>query len=210
MSNHQPDRTLSVLAFCGIIGPIFYTIVLITLGLLRPGYSHVTQSMSELGEVGGPNAIIMNTIGFPLLGFLLIAFAIGLHRGINKGEGSLLGPSLIVLSGGGLIGSGIFRCDPGCIDVTLVSKMHSIMATIAAFAMIFAALAISYKVKNDQLWQDFQLYSLLTWIVTAIIASAYMVFEPWAGVFQRLSMGVSLLWIEIMAIRLLCLSLQSN
>ncbi|MFX0196338.1 MAG: DUF998 domain-containing protein [Candidatus Hodarchaeota archaeon] len=210
MSEYHLDRTLSLLAFCGIIGPIFYTIVLIILGLLRPGYSHVTQSMSELGEVGGPNAIMMNTIGFPLLGFLLIAFAIGLHRGLSEGEGSMLGPGLIVLSGVGLIGSGIFPCDPGCIDVTLVSKMHSIMATIAAFAMIFAALAIFYRVKNDLLWQNYQLYSLLTGIVTAIIASAYMVFEPWLGVFQRLSMGVSLLWIEIMAIQLLRLSHQSK
>lgn len=210
MSEHQLDRTLSVLAFCGIIGPIFYTIVLITLGLLRPGYSHITQSMSELGEVGGPNAIVMNTIGFPLLGLLLIAFAIGLHRGISEGKGSILGPSLVMLSGVGLIGSGIFPCDQGCVDVTIISKIHSISATIAAFAMIFAAFAISYRVRNDHLWEDYHLYSLLTGVVTAIVASAYMVFEPWLGVFQRLSMSVSLLWIEVMAIQLLRLSHQSN
>lgn len=210
MTKHQPDRILSVLAFCGIIGPIIYAIVLIILGLLRPGYSHITQSMSELGEVGGPNAFIMNTIGFPLLGLLLVAFAFGLHRGISEGKGSILGPSLVVLSGVGLVGSGIFPCDQGCVDVTIISKIHSISATIAAFAMIFAAFAISYRVRNDHLWEDYHLYSLLTGVVTAIVASAYMVFEPWLGVFQRLSMGLSLLWIAVIAIQLLRLSLQSN
>jgi len=166
--------------------------------------------MSELGEVGEPNAIVMNTMGFPLLGLLLIAFAIGLHRGISEGKGSILGSSLVMLSGVGLIGSGIFPCDQGCVDVTIISKIHSISATIAAFAMIFAAFAISYRVRNDHLWEDYHLYSLLTGVVTAIVASAYMVFEPWLGVFQRLSMGVSLLWIEVMAIQLLRLSHQSN
>lgn len=149
MSKHQLNITLGILAFCGIIGPIFYTIVLITLGLLRPGYSHIIQSMSELEEVGGPNIIVMNTIGFPLLGLLLIAFTFGLHRGISEGKGSMLGPGLVVLSGIGLVGSGIFPCDQGCVDVTIISKMHSISASIAAFAMILAAFTISYRLKND-------------------------------------------------------------
>lgn len=63
-SGTRPDSTQRLLAICGIIGPILYTIVVITLGLLRPSYNHVTQLISELGEAGSPNAIIMNTAGF--------------------------------------------------------------------------------------------------------------------------------------------------
>jgi len=42
--------------------------------------------MSELGAVGAPNAIITNRLGFPLLGLLLIAFALGLHLGMSRDE----------------------------------------------------------------------------------------------------------------------------
>ena len=56
MSESERDGTLSLLAVCGITGPVIYAVVVIILGLLRLGYNHVTQIMSELGEVGAPNA----------------------------------------------------------------------------------------------------------------------------------------------------------
>ena len=197
-----------VLAICGIIGPILYTIVVIVLGLLRPGYSHVAQSMSELGEVGAPNAIIMNTAGFPLLGLLMIAFAFGLHRGISQGKGSKIGPALIALSGATLVMTGIFHCDPGCVDVSMVGITHSVFAMISAFAMMLAPLALCPRLYRDRLWQGYLYYSLATVIVAGLISAVYgfNVFEPWNGALQRASMGVALLWMEVMAIRLLRVS----
>ena len=207
-SGTRPDSTQRLLAICGIIGPILYAIVVIILGFLQPGYSHVTQSMSELGEVGAPNAIIMNTAGFPLLGLLMIAFAFGLHRGISEGKGSKIGPALVALSGAALVITGIFTCDPGCVDVSMVGITHSVFAMISAFAMILAPLALCPRLNRDRLWQGYLYYSLATVIVAGLISAVYGfgVFEPWTGALQRISMGVSLLWMEVMAIRLLRLS----
>lgn len=44
------------MAIYDIVGPIVYTVVLITLGLLRPGCNRVTQSVREMAEAGSPNA----------------------------------------------------------------------------------------------------------------------------------------------------------
>lgn len=208
MSGSQPDSDLSLLAICGIIGPVLYTIVVITLGLLRLEYNHVTQSMSELGEFGASNAIIMNTAGFTLLGLMMIIFAFGLHRGINEGKGSKIGPALVAVSGSGLVLSGIFPCDPGCVDVSMVGIMHSVFATIAAFAMMFAPLIFAQRLNKDILWQGYRFYSIVTGVVTAIISTVYgfNIFEPWKGALQRASMGVPLLWMEVMAIKLLRLA----
>ncbi len=63
-----------LLAFCGIIEPIIYAIVLIVLGFLEPEYNHLTDFMSELGAVGAANALAMNLFGFALLGFLIVFF----------------------------------------------------------------------------------------------------------------------------------------
>lgn len=212
MSESQPDSTQRLLAICGIIGPIFYTIVVITLGLLQPSYNHFTQSMSELGAVGAPNAITMNIAGFILLGLLMIAFAFGLHHGISDGKGSKIGPALVAVSGAALVMTGIFPCDPGCVDVSMVGITHSIFAMIAALAMILAPLSIFQRLKKDSRWQGYLVYSLVTVVVALALSAVYgfNVFEPWKGALQRVSMGVPLLWVEVMAIRLLRLSIRSS
>lgn len=161
--------------------------MLITLGLFRPGYNHVTQIMSELGEVGAPNAIIMNTAGFILLGLLMISFAFGLDRGISEGEGSKIGPALVAVSGAWLVLLGIFPCDPGCVNESFVGITHEVFAIMHAFAMIFAPLAIAQRLKKDSRWQGYLYYSLATGVVGAVIASVYgfNVFEHGRGRYKE-------------------------
>lgn len=206
----QPNRVQKLLATCGIVGPVLYTIVLATLGLLQPDYSHITQSMSELGEVGAPNATIMNIAGFILLGLLIIAFAFGLHRCISEGKGSKIGPALVAVSGAALVMTGIFPCDPGCVDVSIVGITHSVFAMIAAFAMTLAPLVIIPRLKRDARWQSYLAYSLVTVVVALALSAVYglNIFEQWNGALQRISMGVPLIWMEVMAIRLLRLSIR--
>ena len=67
------DKKINIfLALCGAIGPIYFLILIITIGFLHPNYNHITQYISELSAVNAPYAIIMNTIGFPLLGLFVI------------------------------------------------------------------------------------------------------------------------------------------
>jgi len=120
----SPASNQKLFALSGILAPIIFTAVVIILAALRPDYSHVSQTISELGERGGgPNAIVMKTAGFMLPGLLFIAFAIGLHRGISRGRGSRIGPILLGIFGGGLVGSGIFSTDPNpfSLSISLIS-----------------------------------------------------------------------------------------
>ena len=197
-----------LLAICGIVGPILYAVVLITLGSLEPHYSHLSQSMSELGAVDARYNLIMNTAGFPLLGLLLIAFAIGLDRSIDKGRLSKIGPALVVVSGIALIMTGIFRCDPGCEDVTIIGKTHSAFAIIAALAMTLALLAIAPRLWGDDRWRSYVAYTMWTAVITLLVSAVYGfdVFESWEGALQRIAMALPLIWVEVMSIRLLRLS----
>jgi hypothetical membrane protein len=183
---------------CGFAGPIIYASTVFILGLLWPGYNHVTQFMSELGSSGAPHAFIMNTIGFQLLGLLLIVFSLGLHREIKPG--SVLSPILIASSGLGLILTGALQCDPGCINVTLTGRLHSYSAILAALAMIFAVLSISPRIEGK-----YRVYSYSTGLITAVISIAYIlpIFKAWEGAIQRLGMAIPLLWIQVISIRLL-------
>ena len=204
----RPEINQRMLAVCGIVGPILYTIVMIAIGLLRPGYNHLTQFMSELGEVGGTNAIIMNTAGFILLGFFIIAFAFGLHRGISEGEGSKIGPALIAMSGAGWIAVGLFQVEPNSVDISFTGMLHVSGAMIVGLGFSIAPFAIARRSRKDRRWASYRPYSLATGLLTAIFGLVFIFggIEGWMGALQRIVIGIPLLWIEVMAIRLLRLS----
>jgi hypothetical membrane protein len=74
------------LAIYGIIAPLTLFGAEFTAALFFPGYNHLTQLMSELGETGAPYAsfVIANFVGMALTGILLILFAIGFFHGIES------------------------------------------------------------------------------------------------------------------------------
>ena len=206
--NTRPDSTQRLLAICGIIGPVSYVIVLITLGSLEPGYSHLTQAMSTLGSPDARYPVIMNTAGFGLLGLAMVALALGLDRGIRDGKGYKIGPGLIAVSGAAVVMLGIFHAEPGVEDPTAMGTMHSVFVLIAGFAILLAPLTISPRLKRDERWQSYVAYSLGTVVVTIVIAILHAsdVFESWKGVIQRTAMAAPLIWLEVMAIKLLRIS----
>ena len=196
------------LAFCGVIAPIIFTVVLLILGVLQPEYNHIKQYISEFGAVDAPYALIFNTIGFPILGILIIAFAFALNKGINNGKGTKIGPILLVVSGCSFVLVSIFPCDPGCIPISTVGIIHGYMCLIALLALILAPFFMLHRLVRDDKWHNYHIYS----IVIAIIALSVVIvgksgfFMESIGLLQRLAYGLSLLWVEIMAIKLLRVS----
>jgi len=188
-------------ALSGVIGPILFTGVVIIVGLLRPGYSHVSQTISELGEVGAPYATIQDA-NFVVFGLLVIAFAYGLHKGIGDGKGSKIGPILVAMFGGfpGL-GSAIFP---------LPSPLHLPVGATGFFTIMIAPLMISRRLKQDSRWQGYRLYSLATGVTAVILFLVLLTGQggPWSGALQRIFLAPLFIWIEVMAIHLLRLSNQ--
>jgi len=179
-------------------------LVLFTLGALEPGYDPIRQSMSELGDVDAPYAFIMNTLGFPLLGVFLILFAIGVHQNISSAKGSWLGPSMISISGAFLILTGLFPCDAGCIDTTVVGGLHSLFATLAALVMIPVPLAIVPRIYLNPAWRRYIWFSWIVVILTGLFSILYMFpeLEVYAGLLQRLAIAAPLVWIEATAFKI--------
>ena len=85
------------------MGPALFTAPVVYLGSLTPGYSQLTQAISDLGATGAPNAVIQD-LNFLLLGVLILAFSAGLQKGIGDGRGSALGPFLMGISALGIMG----------------------------------------------------------------------------------------------------------
>ncbi len=57
----------------GIVAPVFFALSVIILGAIKPEYSHIYHTMSELGEIGAvtaqPAAIVFIVSGLMIIGF---------------------------------------------------------------------------------------------------------------------------------------------
>ena len=207
------DNKLKFLAICGISGPVIFAILVTISGSLYEGYSHLTQAVSELGGAGAQYPEVQNW-NFLILGILVMAFALGLHRG-NVG-GRKLGPVLIGVFGvsSGLANS-VLPCDLGCEFQTLTGTLHNVTGLVGFVSAIAGIFVISRGLKGDPFWRRFHRFSLVVGFATLVslllwigVAKAAEV-DSLNGLLQRLFIGFWFLWVEVIAIRLFQLSRQS-
>lgn len=203
----ETDRVQTGLALSGIAAPVLYAAAVAIFAALRDGYSHLSGTLTELGAVGTPNAVFFNATGV-VLGVLLLAFAVGLHRGIGEG-GSRIGPALLALGGVSIAGASVFPAnleDPEA----FTGLMHSIAALIGV-GLIVAPLFLFRRLRGVDAWRDLASYSLWTGVVAVLVVVVFQLLllgeeSPFLGAVQRLSDGILLLWVGVLAVRLLRLS----
>jgi len=59
-----------LLIFCGIAAPVVLLLAVIIAGSLHPGYSHISQAISEFGAQGAPHRAILSYAGLVPAGVL--------------------------------------------------------------------------------------------------------------------------------------------
>ncbi len=197
------DIVQRVLGASGLIAPVVFTILTIVAGALLPGYSHTAEQISALGSVGSPVAPIQN-LAFILSGLLVIAFAVGLHRGL-PGE-SRSGPTLIIVSGIGLLGVGIFQCDPGCTSLpfqgSIRDSTHFVLFLAVVVGAIFGILFTARRLSGHSPWRKVRSFSLLIGYLTLVVLVVWFV-TPLGlflgdGTMESLVTGPPFLWVGVM------------
>ena len=116
-----------ILYFCGMLVPFVYIFMYIIGGALRPGYSHISDSVSELLSPGAPNKQLLDIFNFTFA-LLYTLFGIGVFQFVIKsGQGNLvgyIGAGLIIAVGLASVGSAIFPQDATGSPSTLAGKLH--------------------------------------------------------------------------------------
>lgn len=197
-----------VIAAASILGPIFYALLVLTLGALQPGYNHITDVMSRLGASGAQNAWAMNLLGFQLLGVIIIAFAVGLHLSLNKGRGPKTGPALVAIAGLCFFLIGAFRCAPGCENTTLSSTLHDAFAMSSFLSMVLAMAFVRARMAADRKWAGSAKCTLTLIPIAAALGVLFMLSHPLGiqGLAQRAVMAVPLIWMAAVSLRMLRLA----
>lgn len=138
-------RFASLLLKVGVLVPVLYYGVLIAAGLMTPGYSHITQYASELGQAGQPAAQIFN-YGVIAAGVCAIVGAIGVlfgmtGLGVNALWAVLTGVSLAAF-GVSFVYGGLYPM-PNPLHAGPFSYMGLGLGVMAAPAALFMFLGLS-------------------------------------------------------------------
>ena len=180
-----------ILAICGMLSPIVYTVLWVYCGSLDSDYSHIRVDISSLFAVGAPNRRLAQSF-IIISSVLLLAFYIGLHEGINDGGGSIVGPILFLISSLlGVLVALFFPLDAGGEIKTLRGKMHLILVAVSGILTIAGMVALWFRLQLVAAWSVFAIYSLISGVVSLIlvIISGIFVTSKYRGLLERI--GVS-------------------
>jgi len=186
------------LAFwAAILTGVVWLVMLVAGGLTWPGYSHVSQYISELGAIGAPQAFAINWFGFLPIGILMIAFCISAMLALPKSAGSILGFLGLILWAGGYVISPFFPCDYGCPvdgDQTLAQVIHNLGAIVSYLAGAVGLLLLAGAAKK---WpgdtRSLGLFALISGII-CLACFLFLAPNPYVGLVQRLGELVTFGW----------------
>ena len=195
------------LLLAGTAGPALFSLAVVIAGALRPGYDHVNQFISELGEAGGSTAALMNFPGFMLSALVMLVFFLVLPSRFSRSAATMIGTILLSVFATSVFFAGAYSCDPGCLpdNPSTSQRLHDIASVLAFPAFTLGVVAWGIKFLRLPGWRGFGTYSL----VSAALSIVFLVLmvrseatRDATGLYQRLFLGVLFLWMVSLSIRL--------
>jgi hypothetical protein len=143
----------------------------------------------------------------------LIPFAAGLYWGLRKGWARNVILVALVINGVlGVAWTLFFPLDAGGKSISLTGQLH--LAVGALVVPLIFALELSFwrGAKADSRWKGYDKFSLAIFAVTLVfgLATVALVNSDYRGLFERITTGSFLLWVEVLALKLFSLSKQTN
>lgn len=185
------------LATAGIASPVVLVTATLVVSAQRPEYSHLRNTISELGVAGARSATWMNVGGILPAGVLVIVSALAVYR--TLGEGSLSTAASLVLGLGGacLAASALSPWHgPANMDLTiLANRLHFIFAIAGFLSISIAPLLFGLRARL--------LPAVHGWLWPSLAASlGVFILGFWPrqgdhrGAFQRASLLMFYLWLS--------------
>ncbi len=191
----------TIVACSVLLGALGYAVTVLCAAAITPGYSHSTQLISELGQVGAPAADAMRAM-LVCVGVLVIAFAHELRRGSEPALASHAGCVLLAILGLGLLLGGVFQCDPQCGPVTFAGWAHILTSIPATLASLIGPFVFAVRMKERSGWAARARWNRFLGIASiAALLAALTVFPAFGcqGVGQRIATLLPLVWVASLA-----------
>jgi len=172
-----------------MIGPLFFSSLVIAQGILQPDYSPIAMPISALAAWP---AGWMQNLNFFLLGTLNGGFTIGLHNGIRATRFGVIGILLLLVSCLGIFLAGLFPWI-NLNGVPTETPQHVVGAVLTFSGASTGLVVLSRRMSADPRWYSLSAYVRGTGIVMVILfvvvgffaVDAGTPFHRWAGLLQR-------------------------
>jgi hypothetical protein len=204
----QPVRSgtklQAVLLVCGVLSSLLYAAMLVVVPMQWAEYSSVSQTVSELSALGAPTRSFWVWLG-SVYTLLVALFGCGVLASAGRSR-----PLRVV--GGAMTAYGVMGLfwPPMHLrgtEQTLTDTLHIVFAMVTVVLMMlaigFGAVAFGKR---------FRLYSIASMVVLVVFGAltgmdgpriAANLPTPWVGIWERINIGVFLLWVVVLAIALL-------
>ena len=188
------------LLLCGVISSALYVAMLVFVPMRWEGYSSASQTVSELSAIGAPTRTLWVVLG---IGYALLTAAFGLgvlesagrSRALRAAGGVLIAQSIIDLLWPPMHLRGT--------EATLTDTMHIAFSMawllLMLLAIVFGAAAFGrrFRLYSGATVAVFVVFGALTIPDGVRIAAGLP--TPWVGVWERINIGASLLWVVVFA-----------
>jgi len=197
-----------ILPLCGMLAPFLFILIAVLGGAIRPGYSHMAETVSELFSPGSTNKPLLDSL-YTAFAFLLIGFGVGILRFVGEsgvpGRIGIIGAYLYIFMGILTVFSAtLFPQDPWGSLPTFRGQMHIYIHGLITVISLFSIAALGRWFSATGIIPKFGIYSYIT-IITAIITAAFYVVSmdtPVMGLTERIAAFIGFQWTFVLAVRL--------
>jgi hypothetical membrane protein len=159
------------LALAGLVGPAMYVLDVTLVGLARPGYSVISQAVSELG--GGPDGWQLN-FALIALGVLLTSFTVGFFRSLTAWSGQArrwVCAGLLMLPSVGFAMAGIYP---------LPNPLHWLLGASLVFLGSIPAFFVSgFWLRRELAWRGLGTYAVVAgWLTLLLVVLLFGIANP--------------------------------
>jgi hypothetical protein len=202
------DRLTGVLLGCGMLSAVVYTAMLAFVPLGWPSYDSASWTVSELSAIDAPTRSVW--VAWSRVWTLLyVAFGVGVWRSARFSRALRAAGSTILIAG--IFGAfwppmhqrAVLAAGGGSLTDTLHIVWTAVNGILTLLAMAFGAAALA---------GSFRRYTFAT-MLTLVAAGALTALEapgvdanlptPSIGVWERINIGAWLLWVAVLAAKLL-------
>jgi hypothetical protein len=188
--------------------PVAYIIMTVLGGALRPGYSHISDTVSELLSPGAPNKslLVVFQVAHAVLGIL---FGIGVLQFVRGSEHDsligVIGAAMIIAVGVATIGTAIFPQDAAGAPSTFEGRMHGLLVfgVLLPFT-ILSMLLLGIWFNRAGIFPGFGMYSFIT-VGAVILLGAFSgatMGTSITGLAERLGVLAGFQWTFVLALKL--------
>jgi len=195
-----------LLLYCGILSSLLYTAMNICIALQWSDYSSMNQTVSELSAIGAPTRSIWVGLGY-LYTTLFTLFGVGVVLSAHQNRRLKYTGRLIFIYG---IVSFAWPFAPMHLrgePFGMTDAMHIALGIVTVILMILTISIGSLVFEKQFRWYSW--FSIFIFIVFGTLTGmgspgiAKDMPTPWLGVWERINIGVFLLWVIVFSLEIM-------